>query len=134
MNSVKSTIESKIKNSNDHAFLRSEFSSIGSKSQVDRSLSMLIKEKKLMRVGLGIYAKAIESTISGRAVATSSIMEIAICALRKMGIDAGYGSSYKRLMSGKSTQVPSAAIINVKGSTVSRKIVLGNSEVIYERD
>ena len=45
-------------NRNDGVFLRAEFDRFGSPAQVGRALSQLTRDGAMVRLGLGVYAKA----------------------------------------------------------------------------
>lgn len=92
------------------------------------------KGKKLIRVGVGIYTPTRISSRTGNETPIFDVLDIAVSALRKLGVEAEYGEAYRNLFSGKSTQVPMIPIVNVKNSKTNRKIKLGRGEVVYERN
>ena len=116
------------------AYITSDFKEYGNPSQVNRCIRALIKDKKLIRVGVGIYTPTRISSYSGKEIPIYSVLDIAISALKKLGVEAEYGEPYRRLFSGESTQVPMIPIVNVKNSKTNRKIKLGRGEVVYERN
>lgn len=132
--SVKQRILDYLSLSENDGFIRREFDQFGTKGQIDKAISCLIEEKKLVRVGLGIYAKSRPSRISEKAVLLADMMKISEEALQKLGVIVTAGRAYKDLASGKSTQVPMIPILNVGTSRTKRKIAFGPYEVTYERD
>lgn len=52
----------------DDVFIRADFARFGSAAQVSRSLRELIASGQLVRLGLGIYAKAKPSVLSGKPI------------------------------------------------------------------
>ena len=114
------------------AFLRAEFAGLGSRSQVGRSLRELVRRGQLVRVGLGIYARARKSSLTGNTVPAADLLSIGFEALRKLGIDADASRAMKDLSEGRSTQVPMALAIAV-GRPVGRKIGFGRQSISFER-
>ena len=113
-------------------FLRSEFSKLGSRSQVGRALRELASRGVVVKVGHGIYAKARKSSLSGNPVPTADLISIGFEALRKLGIDADFSSAMKVLFKGRTTQVPMALAISVDRH-VGRKIGFGHQRIAFER-
>jgi hypothetical protein len=134
MTDTKDRIVSYISTTNDAVYIRDEFSSFGSVSQLSRALSSLIKEKAIVRVGIGLYAPSRLSKIDGSAVPIANMMKIGIVALKKLGIEVDIGTRYKDLYSGRSTQIPMIPIVNVGQSKTKRKIGYGPTKVHYERN
>lgn len=131
---IRNKILERIEEEKSPAYITSDFKEYGNPSQVNRCIRALIKDKKLIRVGVGIYTPAKISSRTGNETPIFDVLDIAVSALRKLGIEAEYGEAYRNLFSGKSTQVPMIPIVNVKNSKTSRKIKLGRGEVVYERN
>lgn len=134
MSETKDRIARYIAEKNDAVYLRCEFSELGSVGQVTRALAVLVKEKTLVRVGVGLYTPARLSRINGDALPTTPLMSIGIQAFQKLGIDVDIGTRYKDLYSGKSTQVPMIPILNVGYSKTQMKIEFGPAKIHYERN
>ena len=134
MTETKDKIASYIASQNDAVYTRSELSCFGSTGQVSRALASLIKDKFLVRVGIGLYAPSRLSGIDGSPIPLANMMKIGLTAFKKLGVDVDIGTRYKDLYSGKSTQVPMVPILNVRGSKTTRKIGYGPTKVQYERD
>jgi hypothetical protein len=63
--SLRKIIEVKIRRSRKNVFLRKDFEDLGGYDQVGRALRELIKEKRIVKIGYGLYAKARINSISG---------------------------------------------------------------------
>lgn len=131
---VKKSIEELIAKSNEPAYITGEFKCFGSDSLIGKALRELTLEKKLVRVGVGIYTPARISSSTGNAIPIYSMMQIAMTAFEKLGFEVDAGSAYRMLNAGESTQVPMKPIINVGKQKIKRRIGFGRQEVVYERD
>ncbi|MGE3920593.1 MAG: DUF6088 family protein [Gammaproteobacteria bacterium] len=63
---LKDQIGKKINCSKRQVFLRADFKDLGGYDQVGRSLNRLVKEKRLIKFGYGLYAKARLNRLSGK--------------------------------------------------------------------
>lgn len=131
--STKEKVLLSIRRSKDAAFLRKDFDRFGEYRQVSRSISELISEGVLLRVGYGTYVKARPSSLSGKPVPADTLLNVAFQVMRKLGVKADVGQDAKALREGRSTQVPMLPVINVGKARVSRKISFGNKTVAYEK-
>lgn len=71
-----------------HVVLRSEFSTIGSAAQVTRALRNLVSVGFIVRIGVGIYAKAKISVISKKPIPVRPVSVLGPEALQKLGVEA----------------------------------------------
>lgn len=131
---VKDKVIAKIKRSPSTVFLRKEFDRLGDYRQVSRALNQVAASGLLVKVGFGLYAKARPSTISGMPVPTAPLLNIGLEFMQKVGIKADLGKDAIALREGRSTQVPMLPIINIGKARVTRKIAIGNRQVVYEKD
>lgn len=131
--STKEKILSSIRRSQGSAFLRKDFDRFGEYRQVSRSISELVSEGVLLRVGYGAYVKTRPSSLSGKPVPADTLLNVAFEVMRKLGVKADVGRDAKALREGRSTQVPMRPVVNVGKARVSRKISLGNKTVAYEK-
>jgi hypothetical protein len=116
-------------------FVRKDFESFGkSSSAIGKALYNLVKQGSLIKAGRGIYVKTKISSLTGRIIPAVSLTETALTALAKFGIIATLGQSAQAYMSGKSTQLPMAVVINVGRSQISRRIGFGGKIVRYENN
>jgi len=114
--------------------MRSDFTLMGSQSQISRLLADFVSEGRLVRLGYGIFAKARISSISGKAVPREPLEVLAQEAFRRLMIEAKPGKAQKEYASGQSTQVPVQAVFDTGQRRISRKLTVGNRKVRYEND
>lgn len=119
---------------NDEVFVRNDFVGFGSTAQVSRALNQLLEEGLLVRLGLGIYAKAKKSVLSGKPIPVRPVEILAPLALNKLGVKtqpSRYVLAYNR---GSTTQLPSGIVLNVGSRRVSRRIGFGGRYIRYENN
>jgi hypothetical protein len=133
------TLRKKIENhiareTGDVVFLPREFSKLGGQDQVLRVLRDLTREGRLVRLGYGVYGRAVVSRLSGKPVLYSSTGFIGAArqALNKLGVEWEPTESERAYNEGRSTQVPVNPVVRVKGR-FSRHLRYGNSELVLER-
>lgn len=114
--------------------MRSDFTLMGSQSQISRLLADFVSEGRLVRLGYGIFAKARISSISGKSVPREPLEVLAQEAFRRLMIEAKPGKAQKEYASGQSTQVPVQAVFDTGQRRISRKLTVGNRKVRYEND
>lgn len=113
--------------------LRKDFNDLGSYRQISRVLKELITEKKLVKIGTGIYAKAYLSKYSDIPLIKNGTDITLRNALKRLGIAYEPGSAEKEYNEGKTTQVPVRNIVRLK-SRCRRRIGYKNSELIFEKN
>jgi len=120
--------------SGDDVFLPREFADLGGDDQVLRALRMLVKEGRLMRLGYGVYARAMRSRLSGRPMVNSSngFSSAALQALTKLGVPWEVSDSVRAYNEGRSTQIPVNPAVKVK-SRFQRRLSDGRTELRVER-
>ncbi len=112
--------------------LRKDFEDLGSYRQISRAINKLIDEKKLVKIGAGIYAKAYLSKYSDIPLVKNGTDSTLREALKRLGVAYEPGSAEKEYNEGKTTQVPARNIVRLK-SRCRRKIGYRNSELIFEK-
>src|SRR5260370_7896919 len=72
----------------DDVFLPREFRDLGGEDQVLRALRLLVREKRLVRLGYGVYGRAVVSRLSGAPILYSQngFLGAARKALPKLGV------------------------------------------------
>lgn len=113
--------------------LRSELAALGSQAQLSRVLSYLVKTKRLVRIGLGVYAKTRLNKFTGEPAPAGTFEEIAAEAFRKLEIDVTPGKLAREYNEGNTTQLPMLAIVDTGRRRIKRRISLGTRTVTYER-
>jgi hypothetical protein len=113
-----------VRKSGDIVFLTREFAQLGTEDQVQRALRSLVRDGRLIRLGYGVYGRAVKSRLSGEPILHSpdGFIGAARQALDKLGvpwepteaerlqrpaIDAGSGQSSRP---GQGTLPPSSAL------------------------
>jgi len=115
-------------------FLPREFADLGGEDQVLRVLRSLVQEGRLVRLGYGVYGRAMTSTISGKPILYSpnGFAGAARQALNKLGVKWEPTEAEQAYNEGRSTQVPVNPAVRVKGR-FSRQLRYGNAELVLER-
>lgn len=130
---IKDRIVRSIMQKKECVYLRQEFGKFGSRAGVNRALSKLIADGKIVRVGTGLYAPAKKSFLTGKSIPTTTDLEFGNLALKKLGVDTFPTSAQEEYNSGKTTQVPPLIVFNVGKSRIRRRIGF-NGCVGYEKD
>lgn len=113
--------------------LRKDFVGLGSYRQISRVIDKFVNEKKLVKIGTGIYAKAYLSKYSNTPLIKSGADFALRAALRRLGVAFEPGSAEKEYNEGKTTQVPVRNIVRLK-SRCRRRIGYQSSELIFEKN
>lgn len=113
--------------------LRKDFNDLGSYRQVSRALNELMADKKLVKIGFGIYAKAYLSRFSDTPLIKNGTDGTLRVALKRLGVAFEPGGAEKNYNEGKTTQVPVRNIVRLK-SRCRRRIGYKNSTLIFEKN
>src|SRR5580698_3555698 len=118
----------------DAVFLPREFRDLGGEDQVLRVLRSLVREKRLVRLGYGVYGRAVVSRLSGEPILYSpnGFAGAARQALSKLGVKWEPTEAERAYNEGRSTQVPVNPVVRVKGR-FSRRLRDRNTELVLER-
>lgn len=127
-------IEARIARKRDDVFLSREFMDLGGEDQVLRVLRTLVKKGNLVRLGYGVYGRAIRSRLSGEPILynPNGFVGAARQALNKLGVIWEPTEAEHAYNEGRSTQVPVNPVVKVKGR-FSRQLRYGNMELALER-
>jgi len=131
---LRSRIETRIARKRGDVFLPREFADLGGEDQVLRALRALVRDKRLVRLGYGVYGRAVVSRLSGEPILYSpnGFSGAARQALTKLGVQWEPTESERAYNEGRSTQVPVNPVVKVKGR-FSRRLRYGNTELVLER-
>ncbi|MBO2959219.1 S-adenosylhomocysteine hydrolase [Burkholderia pseudomallei] len=113
-------------------FVRADFAGLGSATQVGRALRSMLADGVLVRLGLGVYAKAKKSAISGAPIPIRPVEVLAPIALKKLGIAVAPSQATQAYNNGSTTQLPTGIVLNIGQRRVSRKLGFGSQVVSYE--
>jgi len=118
----------------DTVFLTREFTSLGGEDQVLRALRGMVRDGHLVRLGYGVYGRAIPSRLSGRPMLYSpnGFIGAARQALDKLGVQWEPTESERAYNEGRSTQVPVNPVVRVRGR-FRRHLHYGDTELVLER-
>jgi Family of unknown function (DUF6088) len=115
-------------------FLPREFADLSGETQVLRALRGLVSDGKLVRLGYGVYARAIVSRLSGEPLLHSpnGLSGAARQALDKLGVAWEPTESERAYNEGLSTQIPVNPVLRVKGR-FSRQLRDKDRELVLVR-
>lgn len=115
-------------------FLPREFADLGGEDQVLRVLRILVREKRLVRLGYGVYGRAIVSRLSGDPIlySQSGFIGAARQALTKLGVNWEPSEAERDYNEGRSTQIPINPVVRIKGR-FSRRLGDGKQELVLAR-
>jgi hypothetical protein len=118
----------------DAVFLTREFAHLGGEDQVLRVLRGLVREGRLVRLGYGVYGRAVKSSLSGKPMLYSPGGFIGAVreALDKLGVEWEPTEAERAYSEGRSTQVPVNPVVRVKGR-FRRQLRYGKAELVLER-
>jgi len=127
-------VTTRIDQSREDVFLPKEFADLGGEDQVLRALRNLVRSGQLVRLGYGVYGRAIRSRLTGQPILFNSagFSGAARQALTKLGIEWEPSESERAYNEGRSTQIPVNPAVRVRG-WFSRRLRQGNTELIIER-
>lgn len=131
---LKQKIHYRIARANSDVFLPKEFRDLGGEDQVLRVLRGMVSTGELMKLGYGVYAKAVRSSLTGRLMVNSDngFNGAARQALTKLGVPWEPSSSERAYNEGRSTQIPVTPMVRIKGR-FHRKLSDGRTELRIER-
>ena len=118
----------------DDVFLPREFRDLGGEDQVLRALRRLVREKRLVRLGYGVYGRAVISRLTGEPLLyrPAGFLDAARQALTKLGVSWEPTEAERAYNEGRSTQVPVNPVVRVRGR-FSRRLRDGTLELVLER-
>lgn len=131
---VTERLRKRIETSETPVLLKSDFKGLGSPTQISRSLTALIAEGALVRIGLGLYAQTRRSSVTGVLVPVGSLETLATAALQRLGIEVTAGRAAQAYNNGETTQLPGVYVAHTGMRRISRVIVVGGRQLIYEHE
>ena len=123
-----------VRNNGEDVFLTREFKKLGGEDQVLRALRALVDAGRLVRLGYGVYGRAVVSRLNGKPMLYSpeGFSGVARQALDKLGVEWEPTEAERAYNEGRSTQVPVNPVVRVKGR-FSRHLRYRNAELVLER-
>lgn len=119
-------------NRGDSLLLGGEFDRFGSPAQVSRALTQLTSEGALIRQGVGVYAKAKPSVLTGKPIPARPLEVLAPEFLKKLGSAVMPNRLTQDYNAGRSTQLPSGIVLNTGKRRIARKLSFNGKVVQYE--
>ena len=116
----------------DLVFRPTDFQPFGSEASVKRALKELTDIGVVVRLGVGIYAKAKPSVISGKPIPIQPLEVLGPQALIKLGVRLKESFQTAEYNAGRSTQVPTGIVVNIGKQRISRKIGFNGKFIKYE--
>lgn len=111
--------------------LRKDFAGLGSYRQVNRVIHKLIKQRKLVKIGFGVYAKAYQSQFIAEPLIEDGFDTVSREVLDRLNIKWEPGNAEQAYNAGKSQQVPTQNIVKLK-TRFRRKIAYANRKLYFE--
>lgn len=118
----------------DEVFVRAEFAKMGSEAQVSRALRQLVSSGVVVKLGVGVYAKAKKSVLSGASIPVKPVDVLAPIALQKLGVTVYPSQNIRQYNSGKTTQIPAGNVLNTGSRRIARKLGFGKQTIVYENN
>ena len=112
-------------------FLRADFEDLGGYDQVGRALRQLVLRGQLMKVGFGIYSRAVKSPFDDRPIPPNGLLTLRE-ALKRVGIDTRPSRYEQDYNAGRTTQVPTGRVVGVL-RRVRRQIGYNGFTLRFER-
>lgn len=112
--------------------LRKDFVDLGSYRQVSRVLNKLMEDKKIVKIGAGVYAKSYISKYSDLPLIKNGSDSALREALKRLGVAYEPGIAEREYNEGKSMQVPVRNIVRLK-SRCRRQIAFRNKKLVFEK-
>src|ERR1700693_1545685 len=132
---LRARIETRLaRKARDCVFLTREFADLSGETQVLRALRGLMRDGRLVRLGYGVYARAIVSRLSGEPLLfhPAGLRGAAREALTKLGVQWEATEAERAYNEGRSTQIPVNPVLRVKGR-FSRRLRDKDRELVLER-
>ena len=112
-------------------FLRADFDDLGGYDQVGRVLRRLVRQGELMKIGFGLYARAVQSPFSDAPVPPQGLTTLTE-ALKRLEIQTAPSRLEQDYNAGRSTQVPTGRVVAV-AQRVRRKLGYNGFFLSFER-
>jgi hypothetical protein len=112
-------------------FLRSDFADLGGYDQVGRALRELLRQGRLIKIGHGLYSRAIKSPFDDSLIPPKGLSTLRE-ALKRVGIETLPSRSVQDYNARRTTQVPTGRVVAVD-RRVRRKVGYNGIALSFER-
>lgn len=130
-NSLEYQILQLLEQSSHNVLLRKDFAHLGSYRQISRMLNKLINQKKLVKIGFGVYAKAYESKYSDQPLIVDGFDVISREVLDRLGAKWEPSSAEQDYNTTKTQQVPVHNFVRLK-TRFRRHLEYANRQLHFE--
>ena len=128
---LEARIAKRIDRKRSDVFLRADFADLGGYDQVGRVLRQLVRAGKLLKVGFGLYTRAVPARIGVRPIPPKGLTTLRE-ALERVGIRTYPSRALEDYNAGRTTQVPTGRVVAVR-RRVRRKIGYNGISLSFER-
>ena len=112
-------------------FLRADFADLGDYDQVGRGLLRLVRQGRLMKIGYGLYSRAVKSPLDDSLIPPRGLSTLRE-GLNRVGIETLPSRSVQDYNARRTTQVPTGRVVGVR-RRVRRKIGYNGFILSFER-
>lgn len=126
-------IQRSVQRRSDLVLRPADFQAFGSEASVKRALKELVAQGQLVRLGVGLYAKAKRSVLSGQPIPARPLEVLAPIAMTRLGVKLQEPARIRDYNAGRTTQVPTGIVLNTGRRRITRKIGFNGKFVEYER-
>ena len=128
---LEARIAKRIDRKRSDVFLRADFADLGGYDQVGRVLRRLVRAGKLLKVGFGLYTRAVPARIGVRPIPPKGLTTLRE-ALERVGSRTYPSRALEDYDAGRTTQVPTGRVVAVR-RRVRRKIGYNGISLSFER-
>ncbi len=128
---LETRIEKRIARKRGDVFLRADFEDLGGYDQVGRVLRQLVKQGQLLKLGYGIYSRAVKSPLTGQLIPPKGLTTVTE-AVKRLGVETAPTRMERDYNTGRTTQVPTGRVIGIKGR-LRRKLGYNGFTLSFER-
>jgi hypothetical protein len=129
---IEAQLAKRIRRTKRTVFLRADLADLGKYDRIGRALGRLVKQGVVIRIGQGVYARAVPSPVDTTPVPTKGVSELMTEALARLGIQARPTRLQTEYNAGRTTQVPTGRVIGVD-RRVRRKLGYNGCKFRFER-
>src|SRR5580698_2558749 len=128
---LEARLSGRIKRARRDVFLRSDFDDLGGYDQIGRVLRDLVRKGLLLKIGHGVYSRAIASSLNGKLYPPHGLRTLKE-ALHRLGIETEPTQFELAYNAGRTEQVPTGRVVAVR-KRVRRKIGYDGFFLGFER-
>ncbi len=129
---ISDRIKRSVQRRSDLVLRPADFQSFGSEASVKRALKALVDQGLLIRLGVGLYAKAKRSVLSGQPIPARPLEVLGPMALSRLGVPVQESTRTRDYNAGRTNQIPVGIVVNTGRRRITRKIGFNGRFVEYE--